>query len=233
MTASNDAMPTVATFALGVSSIRLAIVVEGASPRWSCRRGRGAGQTVPGELTGERLGGQLQRSRGDREGWQPMPSTSSFDSVTTVVAPRESATVIAATKQSTRVLSRGKSDLVGPVVSFLVPPTSRNVVPFTCHFSSVAGRDRGPEARRGAQRSAVALSGCTVGGFVAIDQAEAWLRFVGRDVESDPAAVSQLGVEAWTHQFASEGGCFCIRPAAPRCGASGPQLRSGRLDRPR
>ena len=38
-------------------------------------------------------------------------------------------------------------------------------------------------------RQPVALGGGAVGGFVAVDQAEARLRFVGRDVESNPAAV--------------------------------------------
>jgi hypothetical protein len=56
----------------------------------------------------------------------------------------------------------------------------------------------------------VALGGGAVGGFVAIDQAEARLRFVGWDVESDPAAVGQLGVETPTHQLAGEGIAFAF-----------------------
>lgn len=51
----------------------------------------------------------------------------------------------------------------------------------------------------------VAFGGGSVGGLIAVDQAEARPRLVGLDVESNPAAVGQLGMKTRPHQLADEG----------------------------
>lgn len=66
------------------------------------------------------------------------------------------------------------------------------------------------KAGTGCDGEPVTLGRSSVGGFVAIDQAEAWLGFVGWEVESDPAAVRQLGVEARAHRLADEGVAFAF-----------------------
>lgn len=53
-------------------------------------------------------------------------------------------------------------------------------------------------------REPVALGWRAVGRFVAVDEAKPGLSFACRDVKSDPAAVSKLGVEPWSHRFADE-----------------------------
>ncbi len=66
--------------------------------------------------------------------------------------------------------------------------------------------------KAGARRDGepVALGGGAVGGFIAVDQPEARLCLVAWDVESDPAAVGQLGIKTRTHQLAGEGIAFAL-----------------------